>query len=417
MFAGKTTALRSEIVGDRTSALASVIESYASEPLGELADGRIVADFDELHRGIEALKVQRLRRLAVIDRRGVHARDGFLSPVAWLGARHHLAWGVANDGVRTARALEGMPATRTALERAEVSLSAVRVLVAAREAEPGAFEGAEAQLVEAARIHRVADLQRVVAHWRQAVESETARGNDEALRERRRLHASVTLGGMVRVDGDLDPETGQTLLCALGAVLDAEARSGTGDTRTPGQKRSDALGEICRQWLDRGDRPAVAGERPHVSVMLGLDDLKGLQDTGLQGTSGEFEHTGPLSPGAARRLACDAAITRVVMAPRSEPLDVGRRTSVVPPAIRRAVICRDRRCRFPGCDRPQSWCDAHHVLHRADGGPTSLANLVLLCRRHHRMVHERGGFTLEMLDHRPVFRRPDGSVLEDRAPP
>ncbi len=161
----------------------------------------------------------------------------------------------------------------------------------------------------------------------------------------------------------------------------------------------------------------VAGERPHVAVMLGLDDLKGLQDRGLQGASGEWEHTGPLAPAAARRLACDAAITRVVMAGRSEPLDVGRRTSVVPPAIRRAVICRDRGCRFPGCGRPQSWCDAHHAVHWADGGPTSLANLVLLCRRHHRMVHERGGFTLRMIDHRPVFRRPDGSVLEDRAPP
>jgi hypothetical protein len=108
---------------------------------------------------------------------------------------------------------------------------------------------------------------------------------------------------------------------------------------------------------------------------------------------------------------------RVVMAGASEPLDVGRRTPVVPPAMRRAVIVRDRVCRFPGCDRPHTWCDAHHVVHWADGGPTAVPNLVLLCRRHHRMVHRRGGFTLELLEGRPVFRRPDGSMLEDRAPP
>ena len=106
-------------------------------------------------------------------------------------------------------------------------------------------------------------------------------------------------------------------------------------------------------------------------------------------------------------------MTRVVLAARSEPLDVGRRTPVVPPAIRRAVLARDRHCRFPRCDRPQRWCDAHHVVHGADGGETSVSNLLLLCRRHHRLTHTR--FPLEMLDGRAVFRRADGSVHTDRA--
>jgi hypothetical protein len=131
----------------------------------------------------------------------------------------------------------------------------------------------------------------------------------------------------------------------------------------------------------------------------------------------ELDHAGPVDPDVARRLACDASLTRVVLSGRSEPLDVGRRTPVIPPAMRRAVIVRDRRCRFPGCDRPHTWCDAHHVVHWADGGPTAVQNLLLLCRRHHRKVHERDGFRLELLDGRPAFRRPDGSLLEDRAPP
>jgi hypothetical protein len=216
---------------------------------------------------------------------------------------------------------------------------------------------------------------------------------------------------MVRVDGDLDPETGETLLTALRAVMDAEARSGSPDGRTAAQRRADALGEVCRGWLDAGDRPEVAGERPHVTVTVHSEALRA-----GSGTS-EMDQVGPVDPAIARRISCDAGISRVVLAGRSEPLDVGRRTPVVPPALRRAVVVRDRHCRFPGCDRPQAWCDAHHVVHWADGGSTALQNLILLCRRHHRMVHERRGFRLELMDGRPVFRGPDGSVLEDRAPP
>jgi hypothetical protein len=97
-------------------------------------------------------------------------------------------------------------------------------------------------------------------------------------------------------------------------------------------------------------------------------------------------------------------------------LDVGRRTSVVSPALRRALAVRDGGCAFPGCDRPYAWCDAHHVRHWAHGGETALSNLVLLCRPHHRSMHARG-FGVAMSDGRPTFTRRDGMPLEDRAPP
>jgi hypothetical protein len=244
------------------------------------------------------------------------------------------------------------------------------------------------------------------------VERAHANEGEEKLREQRRLHASVSLLGMVRMDGNLDPETGETLLTAPGAVMDAEARNGAEDDRTPAQRRADALGEVCRQWLDRSDRPTVAGERPHLTVTVGAEALRGAPEP-----IGELDHVDPVSSDTARRIACDASLMRVVLNGRSEPLDVGRRTAIVPPAMRRAVIVRDRHCRFPGCDRPHAWCDAHHVVHWADGGATSAGNLLLLCRRHHRLVHDRGGFRLELLDGRAVFRRPDGTPLEDRAPP
>jgi hypothetical protein len=422
------------------SELRSIVDGLRAETLAELPDARIEEDFAELQEAMEQLEVERLRRLAEIDRRRLFERDGHLSAASWLSSRFRAAWGVARGDVKVARGLDAMPRTRAALERGSISLSAAKVLVAAREEDPEAFRRAEEHLVEAATIHSMHDLRRIAAYWRQQAEREAAIEGDEALHRRRRLHASLSFLGMVRVDGDLDRETGETLLTALQAALDAEARSGAHDDRTPAQRRADALGEICRQWLDRSDRPTVAGERPHVTLTVDAASLTvegsqieeptsrgarmptgelgrgGPVDASVVPTSG-LDHAGPVDPSTVRRIACDASVMRVVLSGRSEPLDVGRRTSVISQAMRRAVIVRDRHCRFPGCDRPHAWCDAHHVVHWADGGPTAVRNLVLLCRRHHRKVHERGGFRLELLDGRPVFRRPDGSLLEDRAPP
>jgi hypothetical protein len=111
----------------------------------------------------------------------------------------------------------------------------------------------------------------------------------------------------------------------------------------------------------------------------------------------------------------DADVTRVITREGSQPLELGRRTKVVPPGLRRAIAVRDRGCRFPGCGSSSGWCDAHHVQHWADGGETALSNLVLLCRPHHRAIHR--GFGVGMVQGRPVFNRPDGSPIDDRAPP
>jgi hypothetical protein len=215
---------------------------------------------------------------------------------------------------------------------------------------------------------------------------------------------------MVRVDGNLDPETGQTVITAVKAVVDHWVRSGSEDGRTPAQRRADALGEICRQWMDGSDRPAIAGERPHVTVTLDLGALEGRARRRC-----DFDDAGRITAESARRLACDAQVVRVITKGQSEPLEVGRRTPVVPAGMRRAVAVRDGHCRFPGCDRPHTWCDAHHVRHWADGGETALSNLVLLCRPHHRAVH--GEFRVEMVNGKPVFFGPGGTAFGDRAPP
>jgi hypothetical protein len=384
------------------STLRSGLDELRGTELRFLSDGDLEGRLDEIAHASGVLEAERARTVAEIERRGIHALSGHLSITSWVEHRTGTTWSEAARQVRTARALESMPVAREALYEGDVSPSAVGQLVAARDANPEAFASSEETLVEAARTLPPRELRRAVAHWKDMVDADAASRTDRERFDRRGLHVSPTFEGMVRVDGNLDPETGQTLISALRSITDVRARKGSEDHRSPAQRRCDALGELARRWLDSRDRPEVGGERPHLTVTLDLDALEG-----RAGRRCELDEAGSISPASARRIACDASVARVVTRGDSEPLDVGRRTPVVPAGLRRAVVVRDRGCRFPDCDRPAPWCDAHHVVHWADGGETRLRNLVLLCRRHHRSVHD--GFRIEATDGGPRFFRPDGS--------
>lgn len=392
------------------------LEAYPDDP-SRLGDQEAGEGFAQLQRISEAVEAKRLRWLADQDRRASYRRDGYLSSAEWLADRFGLARGTAKQQVRVAQALEEMPAVRDSFVGGTVTSGAVRVLTEARDTHPEAFSTNERALVAAAVGRPIEELRRVVGDWSQALDEQSANERADALRERRHLNVCPTPTRMVRVEGELDTEGGEVLLTALQAMVDADLRAGDGaDLRTPAQRRADALCELARRYLDCPERPTVAGERPHITVTV---DMQTLRDGGARNGNRrcELDHTGAIHPATARRLACDASILPVVMGGPSEPLDVGRRTPVVSAGLRRAVVLRDQRCRFPACTRPHPWCDAHHVIHWADGGKTALSNLVLLCRPHHTRVHE-GGFGLEIVAKGPVFRRPDGTVIEEgRAPP
>jgi hypothetical protein len=392
------------------STMRSAVDEMRIEELRHVSDDELSSDLVELEHVMRGLEAERSRRLAEFERRASFANDGFLSVTAWVVARLGLASSVAHRQVRLARALEEMPVVAESLASGEIAIGAAEMLMLARESDREAFGRCQEALLDAARSLPIAGLRNVIEYWRQAQDMAAAELREVALFERRRLHVSPTLDGMVRLDGDLDPETGEAVASALRAVMDADARTGDrSDARTPSQRRADALGQICRTWLDSSERPSVAGERPHVVVTLDLEALEG-----RAGRSALAE-AGPITSETARRIACDANVSRVITDARSQPLDVGRASKVVPSALRRAVVVRDGGCRFPGCGRPPGWCDAHHVRHWADGGETALNNLVLLCRPHHRLIHR--GFGVEMVEGLPSFRRPDGSPLGDRAPP
>jgi len=176
------------------------------------------------------------------------------------------------------------------------------------------------------------------------------------------------------------------------------------------QQRADALALVAETALHHGVDPGAPGERYQVVVHV---DAAVLADPDQAGRS-VLEDGGHVPAGTSQRLACDAS--RVVMRHDRDGrvVEVGARTRTIPPALRRALQHRDQGCRFPGCGL--RFGEGHHVRHWAAGGPTTLSNLALLCRRHHRTVHEEGYQVARQPDGALEFRRPDGRVLPDVPP-
>jgi hypothetical protein len=365
--------------------LASMIDELAAEDLTTVPVVRIADDALEQLRESERLHAQALRRLAVVDASGVWAEDGSLSSNAWLRRHARMAPGAAAERMRVTRRLDEQPRIREAFEAGDVGYEHVRqvsrVLADARERlEPEKQDEAEAMLVDVAREHDPGSLRQVCEHFRHVVDAEGFRQSEAQRYDRRRLHISPLLDGMEAIDGVLDAEGAAMLKSAL----DPLAKPQPGDTRTRSQRYADAAVELARRELDRGDLPMSGGERPHMGVMVPLATLEARAGA----PAAELEWSGqPISGEAARRLACDARISRIITDGKSEPLDVGRATRTVSPALRRAVIARDKHCTAPGCDRPPAWCDVHHEIHWVDGGPTALWNLRLLCHPHHHDEH------------------------------
>lgn len=338
-----------------------------------------------------------------LDRDDSWQASGASSLVAWLRSTCRLAPGAASSFVTAARRLPHLPTVAAAFQGGQVTYDHVRVITQAANSDArlrsaGEFE---AVFVEAAEHLDPSRLRRVVRHWQHAVDDQQALADDNAAHERRSLSLSPLLDGMGAIDGTLDPEGYAVVQTAVAAVMEADWSAD--DTRTVGQRRHDALVQLARSYLDRGDTPVVRGRRPHLSVVVSLETL-----LGTPGAPPATLDTGePICAETARRLACDAAISRVITDGRSLPLDVGRASRSATSAQRRALEVRDKGCVAAGCDRPLAWCDAHHVRHWVrDRGRTDLDNLVLVCKFHHRAVHE-GGWTVEWLpDGRPVLRAP-----------
>jgi Domain of unknown function (DUF222) len=429
---------------DGLGLLAAAVDQLATEDLDALPDAEAARRVLVLRGFIERLEGHWLRELAGVDGRGAAGADQGIpaeSTAGWLRNRTRMGHPDAHQRVRVARALHRGPLAGTARALAAGELSYAHAAALTRgtqELPPATTAGAEPVLLEAARRLDPPRLRKVVGHLCEVADPDAAETRAQQRHDRRGLWVAPTFEGMVAVDGLLDPEAGETLLTALEPL----ARPATAeDERSAAQRNADALTELARRQLEGGRLPQSGGVRPQVTVTVDLASLLG--QPGLPG--GEGGWVGPLPAEAARRLACDAAVTRVLVARQrgdldsrdgdgdsgpaaergdsgdadgdlaarlrtamtllppvlggapTQPLEVGRATRVVAPAQRTALTVRDGGCQFPGCDRPVAWCDAHHLRHWLHGGPTDLDNLLLLCRGHHHAVHE-GGWRLRRHD-------------------
>lgn len=365
-----------------------------------------------LYGEITAATREFLRAVAACDEHRDWAEAGFASCADWLAWRVGISRMTASEKVRVARALDHLPLISGAMDRGELSFTKVRALT--RVATPES----EAELLEYANATSAASLERLVRSWKMF--DRTGEERVERLRHRLRSFSVFPDGeGMYLVRGRLTPEVAAVLMRAVEAAGDALHTDESPDDERPDpeQRRADALGLLAERALAAGfagdDAPVSGARAERYQVVLHVAPAT-LAAQGEPGMS-ELEDGTRFSAENSRRLACDASVVEVVKGPDGSVLDVGRRSRTVPAGLRRALEARDRGCRFPGCGL--RFTDAHHVEHWADGGETSLRNTVLLCRRHHRLVHEEGHRVAIDAEGKAVFFNPRGMPIAASAPP
>jgi hypothetical protein len=360
------------------------------------SDGALCREIEARAAAVERAQAELTHLTGVwLDRQAWRSESG-LSSRSWLAAHTPMTRATAAKLCTTARLVRRHEQTAKALDVGDVAVAHVEVLAAAARRRETLFAEHEDTLLELARSLTPEDLVAAVRQWRELADDALSAADAAAAHARRYLHVSPTLGGG-RIDGFLDPDATAALIDALDGLVPPD-QAGTPDPRPKSVRNADALAMLAQQWLDDQERAGHTEASLEVRLDVGV---LGRLDLGGCDTRCELRDYGPIGRALMARLACDARVTRIVMAGESRVLDVGRSTRVVSPALRKAVTTRDRHCQHPGCRVPAKWCDVHHVVHWIDGGPTDLDNLVLLCRRHH-VAHHEGGWC--------ITREVDGSI-------
>jgi hypothetical protein len=415
----------------------SATAECAGLPARGLTDSDLVRALDAVHAAETRLAAVKAHLVHELDTRAIPTGQGATSTAAWLRGHLRLSPYATRTLLALATALDRSPALDTAVgtgtvtaEQAIVVDDSIRDLPT--EVDQQTATDAETTLIgladqfEPPALRRLGTriLTHVAPDLAKRLEAEHLTRQAERARAQRALRLTGLGDGRTRITGWLDSEAA----AIVNAALDPLSTPTSGDTRSPAQRRADALTDLCTLALRSDQLPTNGGEAAHVVVTLPYPWLQthttssdrpshnhdgpsgdGSRGDGARGDgsgSATFDTGEWLTPEQARRIACDAGIIPVVLDGDGQPLDVGRTKRLVTAALHRALVIRDRGCAFPGCDRPARWCQVHHIHHWVDGGDTSLANTTLLCGHHHGAVHHDGWGVRLAADGHPEFIPP-----------
>jgi hypothetical protein len=372
--------------GEPLAAIEAAVEGLRSRSRGGWSPEQLGQELIRIRHVADLLEVEFSAIAADFAATEEYERHGSVSPVDWIRHECRMSARAATDAVSVGEQADALPASVEAVTEGRIGFAHLALLAGCAgairaSATGGGFD--EAPLLARALEHSVSRFRHDCAHARHAADArEFLREQVDAV-EARSLELLRCDGGAVVVRGFLDAVGGATLRTALEPLA---RRAGADDGRLRDRRLADALVELAAHHLGNACASGRPGQSAHLQVTASLETVRGL----MGASAGELGFAGPIPAATVQRLACDANIARVVLGSDSAVLDVGRARRLPSGATRRALQVRDRGCAWPGCDRPPSWTAAHHLHHWAHGGATDLSNLVLLCHRHHWLIHEGG---------------------------
>ena len=385
--------------------------SPTARPVADgVAGGRRLKQFATLLNTVELARAQQVAAFETTDQWEV---EGYHSPIHYLRDSCKLAGAAATSASAVGQHAAQLPESVAAMRKGEIGFAHLVLMAATAETVAEArpevpFD--ERPLLRLARTHLVNRFRKDCAHVRHAA-SERAFLQRQLAGELYRELSLVQLeeGGMY-LKGWFDAEGGAAIRTALERLA---RKHGAHDHRVLAERYADALVELAGLHLDAGTLPRAGGQRPHLQVTATVETLHNVAGA----PAGEVEWGGVIAATTVQRLACDATISRVLLDSNSQVIDVGRKTRVISAPMRTALRARDGGCVWPGCERPSSMCQAHHIRHwTAHHGPTDIQNLGELCRRHHWKVHE-GGWQMVRTDEGVTVIPPLQDYVQPPHPP
>jgi hypothetical protein len=361
----------------------TALDRFCEQPVPE--GGPALADFlPRLQRASDRISIKVSEAAAAFANTNEYDEQGFVSPIHWIRRNCNLTGGAAADRIAVGEQLQRVPESHQSVVEGEIGFAHLahiaRTAVAIEETGTNKpFD--ETQLLVKARELSVGRFIDFCHHMRHAADPKGYAAAEAQRVEARSLTIKTGEGGMVWVRGIFDPEGAAVLRTAYEPLA---RRNGKEDDRKRDRRLADAAVELARRSLDNALVPQRGSVRPHLQITATFETL--IQRMGAP--AADLELSLPISAKAVERLACDCSVTRILLGADSAVIDVGRSKRVISSPQRRGLMARDKGCRWPGCERPATWTSGHHLVHWIKGGTTDLPNLVLLCYRHHWMVHE-----------------------------